>query len=257
MAYANIAVEREGRVALVILQRPEKLNAMDEATKREVLEALGALAADDGVGVVVFTGAGEKAFAAGADVQEFARRTPGEQQAVMEALRFYEAVASFPKPTIAMVNGYCLGGGCELALACDLRVASETAQFGQTEIRLGLIPGGGGSQRLPRLVGPGQALRLILTGEMVGAREAERIGLVEAVVPASELRAFTLGLAQGIAGRSPLALRLAKEAVAMAAQEPLDEGLRREAKLFLLAFSSPEARRGIEVFLARKKDGKG
>lgn len=253
MAYRNVRLEKEGRVGIITIARPEKLNAMDAGVKRELLQALEEWRHDDGVRVVVLTGEGEKAFVAGADIQEFAKRSVMEQREVMRAMDFYDAFDLYPKPTIAMINGYCLGGGCELALACDLRIMVEGAMIGQPEIDIGLIPGGGGSQRLPRLVGYGQALRLVLTGERIDAQEALRMGLVEVVVPRDQLRSKTLEMANAMAGKSPVALRLAKEAVKMALRTGLDEGLRREAAMFLVAFSSEDKAEGVAAFLEKRK----
>src|SRR6185295_3869948 len=188
----TILVEREGRVAIITVNRPDKLNALSQQVRDEVLEALAAIEGDDSAGAVVLTGAGEKSFIAGADISEFAGRSPLDQRHAMRSPRIFDAMATFPKPVIAMINGFCLGGGCELAASCDLRIASDKARFGQPEIKLGLIPGGGGSQRLPRLIGTGQTMRLILSGDMIGAEEAKAIGLVEMVFPADELRAKTL-----------------------------------------------------------------
>ncbi len=179
----TILMERAGRVAILTINRPDKLNALNEAVRNDMLELLGQIEGDDSVGVVVITGAGEKSFIAGADIGEFAGRTPFDQRQAMRSPRIFDVMASFPKPVIAMINGFCLGGGCELAISCDIRIASDKARFGQPEINLGLIPGGGGTQRLARLVGTGHAMRLILTGDMIPAAEAKEIGLVEMVVP--------------------------------------------------------------------------
>jgi enoyl-CoA hydratase len=202
--------------------------------------------------VVVFTGAGEKAFVAGADIGEFAGRTPLEQREAMTGRRVFDEIAAFPKPTIAMINGFCLGGGCELALACDVRVASDAARLGQPEINLGIIPGGGGTQRLPRVVGTGQAMRLILSGEIVDAAEALRIGLVDVVHPAAELRERTIEFAQGMAAKSPVALRMAKAAVRAAAEMPLAAGLAYETELFVTCFGSDDKREGVAAFLEKR-----
>ena len=208
--------------------------------------------------VVIFTGAGDKAFVAGADIAEFAGRTALAQRAVMLDRGLFNAVDTFPKPVIAMVNGYCLGGGCELALACDIRIASETASFGQPEINLGIIPGGGGTQRLTRLVGEGKAMEMILTGEIINAQEAFRLGLANHVVPADQLQTKTMEVANRIAEKSPVALRLAKEAVKAASRSNLDEGLRREVDLFALCFSSEDKDEGVSAFLEKRKaDFKG
>ena len=176
----------------------------------------------------------------------------------MTARSLFTAVDTFPKPVIAMINGFCLGGGCELALSCDIRVASESARFGQPEINLGIIPGGGGTQRLTRLVGEGKAMELILTGDMIDAHHAFNLGLVNMVVPAADLEAKTMELANRIAEKSPVALRMAKEAVKTAARANLDEGLRREIDLFALCFSSADKDEGVRAFLEKRKpDFKG
>src|ERR687895_328814 len=177
-SYETLLVERRDRVALITINRPQKLNALNIQTRQEGAAALDELREDEEVRVVVVTGAGEKAFVAGADIAEFEGRTAVTQRDVMTARSLFTAVDTFPKPVIAMINGYCLGGGCELALSCDLRVASEAARFGQPEIKLGIIPGGGGTQRLTRLVGYGKALQLILTGEILDAVSAYEIGLL-------------------------------------------------------------------------------
>jgi enoyl-CoA hydratase len=239
-------------VAIVTVNRPEKMNALNEEVRARLLATMAELEADDGVGVVVVTGAGEKAFIAGADIGEFAGRTPLDQRHAMRQPRIFEAMAVFPKPVIAMINGFCLGGGCELAMSCDLRVASEKARFGQPEINLGLIPGGGGTQRMPRLIGLGQAMRLILSGEMIGATEAREIGLVELVVPHAELRAKTLELAGKIASKSPLTLRIAKEAVRASQRLAIEEGILYERDLFCLCFSTEDKVEGVAAFLDKR-----
>ncbi|HEY0544203.1 MAG TPA: enoyl-CoA hydratase-related protein, partial [Pyrinomonadaceae bacterium] len=251
--YETLLVERRGRVAIVTINRPEKRNALNIQTREEGAQVLEELRDDDSVGVVVFTGAGDKAFIAGADISEFAGRTALTQREVMLGRSLFTAIDSFPKPVIAMVNGYCLGGGCELALACDLRIASETASFGQPEINLGIIPGGGGTQRLTRLVGEGKAMELILSGEIIDAHTAYNIGLVNTVVPAADLAAKTMELANRIAEKSPIALRMAKEAVKLASRSNLDEGLRREVDLFALCFSSEDKDEGVNAFLEKRK----
>ncbi|HYX40295.1 MAG TPA: enoyl-CoA hydratase-related protein, partial [Pyrinomonadaceae bacterium] len=232
---------------------PDKRNALNIKTREEGAAVFEELRADDSVRVVVITGAGDKAFIAGADIAEFAGRTAVTQREVMTGRSLFTAIDSFPKPVIAMINGYCLGGGCELALACDLRIASERASFGQPEINLGIIPGGGGTQRLTHLVGEGKAMELILTGEIINAQAAHAIGLVNMVVPHEELEAKTLEIANRIAEKSPIALRLAKEAVKTAARSTLDEGLRREIDLFALCFSSEDKDEGVKAFLEKRK----
>lgn len=248
----TILSEKEGRVAILTVNRPDKLNALNEQVRVDLLAALDAIAADDSVGVVVITGAGEKSFIAGADIGEFAGRTPFDQREAMRSPRIFDVMASFPKPVIAMINGFCLGGGCELALSCDLRIASDKARFGQPEINLGLIPGGGGTQRLSRLVGLGHSMRLILTGDMIGAAEAKEIGLVELLVPHDELRAKTLELANKIASKSPLTLRVAKEAVRASQKLAIEDGIAYERDLFCLCFSTADKEEGVKAFLEKR-----
>jgi enoyl-CoA hydratase len=252
VSYETILVDVDGGVATVTVNRPDKRNALNSRVRSEVVAALDALRDDDSVRVVVFTGAGEKAFVAGADIGEFAERTPLEQREAMTGRRVFDEIAAFPKPTIAMINGFCLGGGCELALACDVRVASDAARLGQPEINLGIIPGGGGTQRLPRVVGTGQAMRLILSGEIVDAAEALRIGLVDVVHPAGELRERTMEFARGMAAKSPVALRMAKAAVRAAAEMPLAAGLAYETELFVTCFGSEDKREGVAAFLEKR-----
>jgi len=251
--YETLLLERRGCVAIITINRPDKRNALNIKTREEGAALLEQLRNDDSVGVVVFTGAGDKAFIAGADIAEFAGRTSITQRDVMMGRSLFTAIDSFPKPVIAMINGYCLGGGCELALACDIRIASDTASFGQPEINLGIIPGGGGTQRLTRLVGEGKAMEMILTGEIIDANTAFLIGLVNHVVPAAELDARTMEIANRIADKSPIALQLAKEAVKLASRSNLDEGLRREVDLFALCFSTEDKDEGVSAFLEKRK----
>jgi enoyl-CoA hydratase len=211
------------------------------------------LETNDAVRVVVVTGAGDRAFVAGADITEFAQRSPMEQFAVMKRRTVYEAVEQFPKPVLAAINGYCLGTGCELAMACDIRIAADNAKFGQPEINLGIMPGGGGTQRLPRLVGLGRAMKLLFTGEIISAQQALEIGLTDEVVQADKLKQHVSGLAATIAKKSPVALRLIKEAARASARMPLDEGLRLETSLFGLAFSSDDKVEGIAAFTERRE----
>ena len=252
-SYETLLVERRDRVAIVTINRPEKRNALNIKTREEGAALLEELRSDDSVRVVVITGAGDKAFIAGADIAEFAGRTASMQRDVMTGRSLFTAIDSFPKPVIAMINGYCLGGGCELALACDIRIASENASFGQPEINLGIIPGGGGTQRLTRLVGEGKAMELILTGEIIDARTAFSIGLVNHVVPPDQLEAKTMEIASRIADKGPIALRLAKEAVKLASRSNLDEGLRREVDLFALCFATEDKDEGVQAFLEKRK----
>jgi len=252
MAEATVLTQVAGRVATLTINRPEKRNALDAPTRTAIVAALDALERDPAVRAVIVTGAGDKAFIAGADIAEFEGRAPVEQFRVMSEWSVYQAADRFPKPIIAAVNGFCLGGGCEFAMACDIRIAADSARFGQPEINLGIIPGGGGTQRLPRLVGLGNAFRLLYTGDLIDAAEALRIGLVDDVVPAAELMARARALADKIATKSPVALSLMKEAVRASVRAPLEEGLRQEITLFGLAFSSDDKREGVAAFLSKR-----
>jgi enoyl-CoA hydratase len=253
MAFESLLLTVRDRIALVTINRPDKRNALNATVRRELVDALDGLRHNDAVRVVVLTGAGEKAFVAGADIAEFAERTPVEQRAAMVGRRVFDEIAAFPKPTIAMINGHALGGGCELALACDLRSAARSARLGQPEIRLGLIPGGGGTQRLPRLIGFGRAMRMILTGELVDATEAERIGLVDAVFDDAALVKGTFAMAGAIAACSPVALELAKTAIRIAMEAPLTAGLSHERDLFIAAFASEDHVEGVRAFLEKRQ----
>ena len=248
-----VLLEREGRVAVLTINRPDKLNALNEDVRNLTLGYLEEIEHDDDVGAVVITGAGDKAFVAGADISEFEGREPFDQREAMRFPRVFDVMASFPKPVIAMINGFCLGGGCEMSMSCDLRIASDRARLGQPEINLGLIPGGGGTQRLPRLVGMGQAMKMILTGDMIDAAEALRIGLVDEVVPHEELRARTLELAAKIASKSPLTVRVAKEAMRASERMSIEEGIVYERDLFCLCFSTEDKKEGVAAFLGKRK----
>ena len=252
MAYETILLERRGGVAFIRFNRPDKLNAMNSKMKDEIIAVLNEFEENDAVRVVVFTGQGDKAFVAGADINEFKDRTALEQWDLYQQPFLYDAIDRFPKPLIAMINGYCLGGGCELILACDIRIASEKAQIGQPEINIGIIPGGGGSQRLPRLVGYGKAMQLILTGDRISAQEAHRIGLVDEVVPHDQLESKTFEIATKIAEKSPIAVRFAKEAVKASLRMPLNEGLRYEQSLFSLIFTTEDKDEGVRAFLEKR-----
>lgn len=251
--YENVILERKGRVAVITINRPDKMNALNHATRNDITAAFDELRSDESVRVVVVTGAGEKAFIAGADIAEFAGRTAHQQRGVMQAMRVFTVVEDFPKPVIAAINGFCLGGGCELALGCDIRIASSKAKLGQPEINLGIIPGGGGTQRLTRLVGEGKSMELILTGKLIGAAEALAIGLVNEVCEPEALMDHVMEIANAIAGKSPIALQAAKEAVKTAARANLREGLDREIDLFALCFASEDKEEGVTAFLEKRK----
>src|SRR5215470_8111291 len=253
MVYQNILLETKDRISILTVNRPDKRNALNQPTRDEIVHALDTLRSSTDSRVLVITGAGDKAFIAGADISEFEGRTALMQHEAMKGLRVFDAIEEFPKPVIAMINGFCLGGGLETALACDIRIASDTAKLGQPEINLGIIPGGGGTQRLTRLVGEGKAMEIILTGDAIDAAHAREIGLVNHVVSSAELRSTVLALAGRIAEKSPIALRMAKEAVKSAARTNLREGLEREMDLFGLTFSSEDKEEGVRAFLEKRK----
>lgn len=244
-----VLAEREGPVLILTLNRPEKRNALSAALRAALVQALVDDRESDSR-VVIIQGAGGKAFAAGADVEELAARSTFEQRAFIAPPHIYSAVSAHPKPVIAALNGHALGAGLELAMACDLRVASATAKIGQPEIALGIIPGGGGTQRLPRLVGLGRANRMVLTGEAIDAPTALAWGLVDDVADDPVARAKEI--AAQMATRGALALRLAKEALRASEELPLGMALERERDLFMLAFQSAEAKTAIQAFLAKK-----
>jgi enoyl-CoA hydratase len=250
-AFETLLLERSGNVVILTVNRPDKRNALNATVRREIVDALDALRGDDACRVLVLTGAGDKAFVAGADINEFAQRTPLEQRATMNGRLVFEELADFPKPTIALINGFALGGGCELALACDIVL--------QPDLR-GLVSRRSSSASflaaaaatLPRVVGPGQALRLIYSGEVISAEEASRIGLVDLLFDDAEARTKTLELATTIAAHSPVALQLAKNAVRAALEAPLSAGLRYERELFITAFASEDKREGVAAFLEKR-----
>jgi enoyl-CoA hydratase len=253
MPYENILVERSEAVLQITLNRPKVLNALNRALFAELDSVLDEIAADDAIRAVVLTGSGEKAFAAGADLQEVARVSAVEgHQLALNGQRIFSKLENLGKPVIAAINGFALGGGCELALSATLRIASETARLGQPEVKLGLLPGYGGSQRLPRLVGKGAALKLLLTGEMISAAEALRIGLVDEVVPAAELLARAHALAATIASMAPIAVRQCIAAVNAGYDLPLGEALAHEAALFGLCCATEDKAEGTAAFLEKR-----
>jgi enoyl-CoA hydratase len=243
----------EERVATVTLNRPKVLNALNKALVRELGEVFTALAEDDGVRVILLRGAGGKAFAAGADIRELAEADGASGRQMAESTqRVFRRIETLSKPAIACIDGFALGGGCELAMACTLRLASEAARLGQPEIKLGLIPGFGGSQRLPRLVGRGAALKMLLTGAMVDASEALRIGLVDEVVAADKLNDRATELARQIAAMPPLAVAAMIEAVDRGADLPLDRAVALEAEIFARLCGTQDKREGTQAFLDRR-----
>ncbi|HJW75033.1 MAG TPA: enoyl-CoA hydratase-related protein [Thermoleophilia bacterium] len=250
----SVYVRSEEGVALVTISRPEVRNAIDTQTKELLLAAARDLAQDESVGAVVLTGDGDKAFAAGADIAEFATLSAeGARQASWLARKVCEAIEGSPQAWIAAVNGYALGGGCEIALACDIRLAADTAHFGQPEINLGIMPGYGGTQRLPRAVGLGWAKYLCLSGRLIDADTALRIGLVQQVVPVSRLMDEAKKLALDLAAKPPLARRYVKSALYHAQDVDLDAGCEIERDLFALAFTTEDHDEGLRAFLEKRE----
>ena len=248
MAYKNIRFEQEENIATITFNRPEAMNALNNQTRSEFAAAIAEVAADDQIKVLILTGSG-KAFVAGSDIKEFNRTTP---YAAHNILRLGEMVEKLPKPVIAAVNGFCLGGGNEIAMGCDIIIAADKAKFGQTEINIGIIPGGGGTQRLPRLIGACRAKELIFTGEIIRAEEAQRLGLVNRVVPLDELMATAKAMAKKIAAKSAAALKLAKQAVNYGMQAPLESGLKYEYEMYALALSLEDKAEGVNAFLEKR-----
>jgi len=253
MGYETLLYDRRNAIGYVKINRPEKLNALNRKVMEELLDCFQALQKDEEVRVAILTGSGEKAFVAGADINELARQSPVEGKETSQfGQQVFNLIENLGKPVIAAINGFALGGGCELAMACTLRIAAETSRLGQPEVKLGLIPGYGGSQRLPRLVGKCRALELILTGEPVTAPEAHRLGLVNQVVPAAELLAAAEKLAQKIIVNAPLAIKFALEAVHHGMEMPAAEGQFLEATLFGLCSTTADMKEGTRAFLEKR-----
>lgn len=253
MKYDNISLETKGSTGILTIDRPKALNALNRETLDEMRLCLEKIGRDDTIGVVIITGGGEKAFVAGADISHM---QPLDPLAAAEFARLGHRVAALlediPQPVIAAVNGYALGGGCELAIACDIRYASDNAQFGQPEVNLGVIPGFGGTQRLPRLIGPGHASELLFSGNIIDAQEALRIGLVNKVFSQQELMDKSHELAETIGSRGVLAVKLCREAVRNGMEMDLTRACRYEADLFSLCFASDEQKEGMQAFLEKR-----
>ena len=250
MSDALILVETHGRAGVIRINRPKQLNALNGAVMRVLVDAALAFDADAAVGAIVITG-DERAFAAGADIKEMASASVVEMLQA-NRIELWDALRGIKKPLIAAVSGWALGGGCELAMACDMIVASETARFGQPEINIGIIPGAGGTQRLTRAVGKALAMEVILNGRFLDAAEAERFGLVNRVVPVEQYLRTAIELAQQIAERAPLAVRFAKEAVNQAQESALAEGMADERRMFYMLFSTEDQKEGMRAFLDKR-----
>ncbi len=253
MAYQTLLFDVRDGIAFVTINRPDKLNALNDQVMAELGQAADRITSEDAIRGVILTGAGPKAFVAGADIADLAQQGPFDGKA--RALRgqgVLRRLETCGKPVVAAVNGFALGGGCELAMACHIRIASDTAKFGQPEVKLGIAPGYGGTQRLPRLVGKGRALQLILSGEMIDAAEAYRIGLVNKVVPAADLAAESEKLVRGILAMGPLAVRLSLEAVERGLDMSMEEGLLLEANHFGLLAATADMKEGLTAFLEKR-----
>jgi Enoyl-CoA hydratase/carnithine racemase len=254
MSYSYILFDlAEDGIALLTFNRPEKLNALNGGLLTELDDALGRVEKEDSIRGLILTGAGEKAFVAGADIRELASASPVELHSLaLRGQRIFRRLELLPKPSIAAINGFALGGGLEVAMSCTLRVASENAKLGQPEVKLGIIAGYGGTQRLPRLVGRGRALEMLLTGESVTAQEAYRIGLVNYVVPQAELIPFSRELMTKILANAPVALRLTMQSVDVGLNAGLDEGLRFEAAAFAVSAATADKEEGTRAFLEKR-----
>lgn len=251
MNFENVIVEKDGAIGVVTLNRPQALNALSYGLVKDLSLALQELDRDPAMRVMIVTG-GEKVFAAGADIKEMADRGPFDER-ILERLAYRDEINRIIKPVIAAVSGFALGGGCELAMSCDIIIASETARFGQPEVNLGIIPGSGGTQRLTHVLGKHRAMELVLTGDVLNANDAERLGLVNRIVPVELLLEEAKAVARKIAAKPALALKAAKEAVLKAANMPLEEGLEFERKSFYLLFASEDRSEGMKAFLEKRK----
>ena len=250
----NVLYEKKGAIAYVTLNRPKVLNALNKATIAELTEVFEDARDDAAVRGVILTGAGDRSFAAGADIGEMVADTPAEAEAkTRQGQRLTTLIENLGKPVVAAVNGFALGGGCELAMACTIRIAVEAARFGQPEVNIGIIPGYGGTQRLPRLVGKGRALQLILTGEMIDSQEAHRIGLVNEIVPNADLISRAEAILNRIDANAPVAVKLAIEAANRGLDLSLAEGLNIEATLFAQCVATVDMKEGVAAFREKRK----
>lgn len=254
MSFENILLEKQGSVAVVTINRPKALNALNADTLQELDQVFTDLAADDSVTAVVLTGAGEKAFVAGADISFMKDLTAVEgREFGLLGQAVFNKIENLPQPVIAAINGFALGGGCEIAMACDFRYAAENAKFGQPEVSLGVPPGFAGTQRLPRLVGKGRAKELLYTGDMIDAQEAYRIGLVNKVFPLAELLGAAVTAAQKISTKGQIAIRLTKSAVNQGLEMDAARGMAYEAEVFGLAFATEDQKEGMAAFLEKRR----
>ena len=250
---ANVLVDKRGKIGIVTVSRPGQLNSMNSATRSEMAEAFETMEEDTDVSVVVLTGAPGKAFIAGADIKEFSEMSLQTRDEMEKDWRVTKVISSMTKPVIAMIDGFCLGGGLEIAMSCDLRISSKKSKLGQPEINIGIIPGAGGTQRLTRLVGEGRAMEMILTGRMITAEEAHQYGIVNFIFDSEELEKKTLEIAKTITEKSSYAVERAKKCVKAVARMSLDEGLKYEQDMFIECFKSKDGKEGIAAFIEKRK----
>lgn len=255
MDFKNILFEKVEGIATIVINRPEKRNALNKETRLELLEIMKEIKADTNLRVAILTGAGDKAFISGSDINELKEMTPIDMYNFTTTLaqQLYTDFGNLDIPVIAMINGLCIGGGCEIAMACDIRIAADTAKFGQPEVLIGIIPGSGATQRLPRLIGMGKAKELIYTGNMIDAKEAERIGLINRAVPPERLKDEVWNLARNIAEKSQVIIRMAKKALNRSFESTLDMGLAYEAMAECLCFSTDDRKEGMSAFFEKRK----
>ncbi len=250
---ANVLINKKGKIGTVTVNRPEQMNSMNSETRAEIAEAFTELGNDDDIAVILLTGAPGKAFIAGADIKEFLQRKLDEQSDLEKDWIATKIISDLAKPVIAMIDGFCLGGGLEIAMACDLRIASDRSKLGQPEINIGIIPGAGGTQRLTRLVGEGRAMEMILTGRMISAEEACNYGILNFVYSADELETKTLEIANTIAEKSSYAVERAKKSVKAVSHMNLEEGLKFEREMFIECANSDDGKEGITAFIEKRK----
>ena len=250
---SNVLVEKRNKIGIITVNRPEQLNCMNSETRSEMAKSFEDMERDSDVSVVILTGAPGKAFIAGADIKEFSEMNLQTRNEMEEDWRVTKVISEMVKPVIAMIDGFCLGGGLEVAMACDLRTSSEKSKLGQPEINIGIIPGAGGTQRLTRLIGEGRAMEMILTGRMITAEEAHQYGIVNFVFHSNELEAKTLEIAGTIAEKSTYAIERAKKCVKAVARMSLEKGLKYEQEMFIECFKSDDGKEGISAFVEKRK----
>ena len=254
----NILEEKKDKIGIITVNRPEQLNCMNSKTRSEMVDSFEKMDNDPEIAVVILTGAAGKAFIAGADIKEFAKMDLQKSEEMDDDWRVTKVISGMNKPVIAMINGFCLGGGLEIAMSCDLRTSSEKSKLGQPEINIGIIPGAGGTQRLTRLIGEGRAMEMILTGRMISAEEANQYGILNFVFKSEELEEKTMEIANTIASKSPYAVERAKKSVKAVAEMKLEKGLKYEQELFIECFKSEDGKEGIAAFVEiRKANFKG